>query len=81
MKKIIAIVLIVLMAGATLSACNYDVIDSKYNFGAAQIKLPDGTVVAGEVESWRDFEDGDQLQITINGVTYLTHATNVVLIG
>ena len=81
MKRIIAIALIVLMAATTLSACNYDPIDTKYNFNAAQIKMPDGSVMAGKVESWRDFEDGDQLQITINGVTYLTHASNVVLIG
>ena len=39
----------------------------------------DGSVVEGEVESWRDYDDGDQLQVTINGVTYLTHASNVVL--
>ena len=43
------------------------------------IAMPDGSVGEGEVESWRDYDDGDQLQVTINGVTYLTHASNVVL--
>ena len=47
----------------------------------AMIRLPDGSVVDGAVESWRDFEDGDQLQIKIDGVTYLVHSTNVALIN
>lgn len=44
------------------------------------IALPNGETVIGEVESWTDFEDGDQIQVKVNGITYLTHATNVVLI-
>ena len=63
-----------------LTACgNRSLLDTHYNFDYAMIAMPDGTVVEGKVDSWRDYEDGDQLQVTINGVTYLTHATNVVL--
>ena len=43
--------------------------------------LPDGSYVEGPVQSWRDYDDGDQLQVTIDGVTYLTHASNVVLMS
>lgn len=41
--------------------------------------MPDGSTIKGKCDSWRDYEDGDQIQVTIDGITYLTHATNVVL--
>lgn len=62
-----------------MSACNRQMIDLTYNYKYAIITLPNGEIVEGEVESWKDFDDGDQLQITINGVTYLTHSTDVIL--
>lgn len=80
MKKIIAIVLIVLMLMCTLSACNVQVIDTHWNFDRAIIFLPNGEIIEGKCQSWTDFEDGDQLQVKIDGKTYLTHASNVVLI-
>ena len=40
-----------------------------------------GQVVEGKVSSWTDYEDGDQLQVKINGKTYLVHSSNVVLIS
>ena len=40
--------------------------------------MPDGTIVEGRLESWDDYE-GDQLQVKIDGVTYLIHSSNVVL--
>lgn len=55
--------------------------DTTYNFNYAQIKMPDGTIVEGKVDSWLDFENSDQIQITINGETYLTHFINAVLIS
>lgn len=88
MKKIIAIVLAVLLIG-TMACCaeptaasyNKTFFDTTYSFEKAIIAMPDGTVIAGKVESWTDFEDGDQLQVKIDGKTYLTHSTNVVLIS
>lgn len=44
----------------------------------AQIKLPDGTIIQGKVDNWTDYE-GDQLQITIDGTTYLVHAANAIM--
>lgn len=41
-------------------------------------KLPDGTIVQGKVDNWTDYE-GDQLQITIDGTTYLVHAANTIM--
>ena len=40
-----------------------------------------GEVVEGKVSSWTDFEDGDQIQVKIDGKTYLVHSSNVVLIS
>lgn len=80
MKKVITI-LITLFLLAALCACNRQMIDMKYKFDRAIIQLPDGEIVDGPVDSWRDYEDGDQLQITIDGVTYLVHSTDAVLIS
>ena len=78
MKKKIAIctvALVILLAG-----CNRQIIDTTYKYNQAIVSLTDGTVVSGAVESWRDYE-GDQIQVKIDGTTYLVHSTNVVLIA
>lgn len=73
MVGVSAVASILLMAG-----CNKQVIDPTYEYSQAQIKMPDGTVIEGKVDSWNDYE-GDQLQVKINGTTYLVHSSNVVL--
>lgn len=62
-------------------SCNKQIFDTTYHFDYAYIGLPNGGCVEGKVESWTDFEDGDQLQIKIDGVWYLVHAANAVLIS
>ena len=79
MKKLLAIILAVAIA-LCLCACNYTLIDAQYHFDSAVIRLPDGEIVSGKVERWTDYE-GDQLQITIDGITYLVHANNAALIA
>ena len=78
MKKILALMLVLVLL-MCMAGCNYAAIDP-YHYDRAIISLPDGQVVAGAVSSWWDYE-GDQLQITIDGVTYLAHAANVTLIA
>lgn len=78
-KKLFAAILALGMV-LSMSACNRQMIDLTYNYKYAIISLPNGEIVEGKVDSWKDFEDGDQLQVTINGVTYLAHATDAVLI-
>jgi hypothetical protein len=80
MKKIVIASIIFVVITLILSGCNKQIIDWNYKFDRAMILLPDGSVVSGKCDSWRDYEDGDQLQVRIDGKTYLTHATNVVLI-
>ena len=83
MKKYIAVaVAAVLFIGVLLLAgCNKQLVDMTYSYEYAIISLPNGEIVEGKVTSWTDFEDGDQLQIKIDGKTYLVHSSNVVLIS
>ena len=78
MKKVAVLSLISLFV---LTSCNRQVVDTTYSFDRAIIKLPNGKVAEGTVQSWLDYEDGDQIQIVIDNVTYLTHISNVVLIN
>lgn len=78
MKKIIVGVASVLASALLMSGCNKQVIDLTYEYSWAQLKMPDGTIVEGNIESWCDYE-GDQLQVVIDGVTYLVHSSNIVM--
>ena len=80
MKKILATFILMLLMAATLSGCNRQIIDTTYNFGKAIIYLPDGQIVEGKVENWLDYENSDQIQVKIDGVIYLVHSSNIVLI-
>ncbi len=77
MKKYIPIMLLPIML---LTACNYQMMDLTYSYNYAYISLPNGECVEGKVDSWKDFEDGDQIQVVIDGVTYLTDTTRCVLV-
>ena len=77
MKKILAITLIAL----SMTACNRQIVDLTYSFDEAIIRLPNGSIVHGNVTSWKDYEDGDQIQVVIDGTTYLVHSSNIVLIN
>lgn len=78
-KKIVCflLVFIILMFAC---GCNKQVFDLNYTFDYAIIELPNGDIVEGKVQSWTDYEDGDQLQIKIDDVVYLVHSTDVTLI-
>lgn len=84
MKKLFSILLVSIMALSMifcLSECgNKQMFDLTYTFDTAIVSLPDGSVVKGDVQSWTDFEDGDQIQVVIDGKTYLVHSSNVALI-
>lgn len=77
MKKLIIVFIVVCMF---LTSCNYQAIDLTYNYNYAYIQLQNGTIIEGHVESWRDYEDGEQIQVTIDGVTYLTNSYNCTLV-
>lgn len=74
---ILTVVAVMLMF---LTGCNRQIVDLTYSFDKAIISLPDGSIISGEIESWLDYEDGDQIQVKIDGVTYLVHSANIALI-
>lgn len=80
MKRLITIVLLILMI-FTIVSCNMQVVDTTYSFERAIIFLPNGEKIEGPVESWGDYENSDMIQVKINGKTYLTHSSNVILIS
>lgn len=82
MKRKIVGLLMSVMVAVSLAGCgNKQLIDTTFSFERAIIQLPNGEVVDGKVSSWKDYEDGDQIQVKINGVTYLVHSSNIVLIS
>lgn len=72
---------VIMLALMFLTGCNKQIVDLTYKFDYAIISLPNGEVVEGKVQSWKDYEDGDQIQVKVSDTTYLVHAANVALIG
>lgn len=81
MKKRFAIAIAIILLAMSLYGCNKQVVDLTYSYERAIINLPNGEVIDGKVQSWTDYEDGDQIQVKIDGVTYLVHSSQVVLIS
>ena len=83
MKKwtAMAAALLLAVSALILAGCNKQMVDLTYSYEYAIIGLPNGEVVEGKVSSWTDFEEGDQIQVKIDGKTYLVHSSNVVLIS
>jgi predicted small secreted protein len=87
MKKIISIILcivtmLVLLVGCTTTSGNR-VTHGKdvQTFTYAYIWLGDHLVVEGYIDTWRDYDNCDEIQIQIGGKYYLTHYSNVVMIA
>lgn len=78
---VVALIAISIFGAYNSFISNRSIFDTTYTFEKAVVAMPDGTVIQGKVSRWTDFEDGDQIQVTIDGKTYLTHSTNVVLIS
>lgn len=79
MKKCILIAVLAIMI-LCMTGCNRQVFDTTWKFDRAIISMPDGSIIDGEVQSWRDY-DGDQIQVKVNDATYLVHSNNIVLIA
>lgn len=78
MKKVFAVILLLVVM--CMCGCNKQIIDTTWKYDRAIIQLPDGTIVDGKVDSWKDF-DGDQIQVKIGGVSYLVHSEDIALIA
>lgn len=81
MKKILALILAIVIT-VCFAGCNVDVIDTNYTYDKAIIALPNGKAIEVDVKQWRDYEDGEQIQITAkDGTVYLTSSFNCILIN
>ena len=80
-KRLIFAVLTIGTVICATGCGNRQVLDFTYTFDKAIISLPNGDVVEGKINSWKDFDDGDQIQVKLNNTTYLVHSENVVLIS
>lgn len=80
MKKLAIILFIITTAIYIITTgCNKQNVDLTYKHTYGYIELPNGECVEGEISTWKDYDDGDQIQVVINGVTYFTDTTRVVL--
>lgn len=81
MKKFVIVMLAAVMLLVVCTACNKQIVDTTYSYEYAVLSLPDGSVIEGKVSSWKDYDDGDQIQVKIDGKSYLVHSSNIVLIS
>lgn len=79
MRKVVRIIAVCAALVVSLSGCNKQIMDTTYHYSWAQFSMPDGTIIEGKVDSWTDYSDGDQIQVTVDGETYLVHSMNIVL--
>lgn len=77
-RKALALILASALSAMMLTGCNKQILDFQYNYNYAIIYLQNGEVVEGKVQSWNDYE-GEQLQVKIDGVVYLTNSYNCTL--
>lgn len=76
-----AITIATILLAMSLSGCNRQIVDLTYSYERAIIDLPNDEIIDGKIQSWTDYSDGDQIQVKIDGVTYLVHSSQVVLIS
>lgn len=81
MKKFIGITCVIITLFSFSGCGNKTMFDTTYAFNKAIINLPNGEIIEGNVQTWNDYDDGDQIQVKINNVTYLVHSSNVALIA
>ena len=88
MKKVFTIVLAVIFVllffigiAAGVTGSNMHIIDTTFSYERCIVSLPNGEVIDAEIDSWKDYDDGDQIQVKINGKQYLVHSSNIVLIS
>ncbi len=81
-KSVLVPVLIVVILAIYVffaSGCNRQIIDTSWKFDYAMVYLGGEEFAFGKLDSWLDFDDSDMIQVKIEGTTYYTHSSNVVL--
>ena len=78
--SIIMVILLVLTCVRSIYGFNFQLFDTTWHFDEVQIAMPNGEVISGKVDTWKDYEDSDMVQVVVDDVSYYTHGSNVVLI-
>ena len=82
MKKSLALLLLLVLLVGLFCGCNQQLIDTTWSYERAIVYSPSGEVITeGRVSSWKDYENSDSIQVVIDGKSYYTHLSNVVLIS
>lgn len=81
MKKAILIIMLLLSMAVFCSCGNYELATADmFEFDYAQISMPDGSIVAGDVQKWSELGTG-VIVVCIDDTTYATHAENIAMIA
>lgn len=89
MKRVISLVLTIILAATILITCagcsnagfNRQLIDLNYRYNYAIISLMNGELIEGPIQSWRDYDDSDMIQVTFtDGNIYYSHGSNILLV-
>lgn len=78
---IATVVCVLIGVGLYGKFANQQLFDVVWKYNYAMMRMPDGSIVQGKLNSWKDFSNSDTVQLKINGKTYLTHYENVVMIA
>lgn len=80
-----AILWIIILVGVSLSCMaisnNKQIVDTTWSYERGIISLPNGEIIEGKIESWKDYENSDQIQVKIDGNTYLVHSSKITMIS
>lgn len=70
------LLLVILMMVPLLASCgNKDILGLTYTFEYASVKLPDGTIIDGEVQEWAREDKTDSIRVTFkDGKGHVFHA-------
>lgn len=83
MGAVIVAVLIIVAGFSTFNKYilgNKQFIDMKQTFNTAYVAFPDGTSQKIQIQSWRDYDNSDSIQIIdMSGKPFYTHLNRVIL--
>ena len=83
-RAIAIVVILLILAGVCtvfVGCGNKQLLDTTWSFERAIIFLPDGEKIEGKIKAWNDFDGSDMIQVIIDGKTYLTHSSNIIMIS
>jgi hypothetical protein len=76
-----AVLLCAFACSAEASIFNKALIDTTWSFEYAYVYSGTHLIACGKVQSWKDFENSDCVQVKIKDKVYLTHFSNVILVS